>query len=49
MLEKKQSSSKYYTKENPSGPWSRALHEKRTGKPINEEEFKNTMKKVKEN
>ena len=30
---------KYYTKEHPSGPWSRALHQKRTGKPFNENEF----------
>jgi hypothetical protein len=31
---------KYYTKENPSGPWSRALYQMRNGKPFNEEEFK---------
>ena len=31
---------KYYTEEYPSGPWSRALFQMRTGKPFSEEEFK---------
>ncbi len=35
-------SHKYYTDEHPSGPWSRALYQKRTGKPFDENEFKKT-------
>ena len=31
---------KYYTEENPGGPWGRALHQMRTGKSIKEEELK---------
>jgi len=31
---------KYYTKEFPSGPWSRYLYQVRTGKPFNEKEFR---------
>ena len=34
------SSHKYYTDEHPSGPWSRALSQKRTWKPFDENEFK---------
>jgi len=30
---------KYYTDEHPSGPWSRSLYQKRTGKPFDENEF----------
>ena len=30
----------FYTDEHPSGSWSRALYQKRTGKPFIEEEFK---------
>ena len=40
MTEKREPSKKYYTDEHPGGPWSRALYEKRTGKPFNEEEFR---------
>jgi RimJ/RimL family protein N-acetyltransferase len=32
---------RYYTEETPSGPWSRALHQIRTKKPFDENEFKN--------
>jgi hypothetical protein len=43
---------KYYTDEFPSGPWSRALYQMRTGKPFDEEEFKKTFeegwKKIRE-
>jgi hypothetical protein len=39
-LDKFQPPHKYYTKEFPSGPWSRALHEMRTGKPFKEEAFR---------
>ncbi len=39
-LDKFQPRHKYYSKEFPSGPWSRALHEMRTGKPFKEEEFR---------
>ena len=35
---------KYYTKEFPSGPWSRALYAMRTGKPFKEEEFRDDHK-----
>jgi SpoVK/Ycf46/Vps4 family AAA+-type ATPase len=35
---------KYYTKEFPSGPWSRALYAMRTGKPFEEEEFRDDHK-----
>ncbi len=38
-LDKFQPRYKYYSKEFPSGPWSRALHEMRTGKPFKEGEF----------
>jgi len=36
--------SKYYSKEYPSGPWSRALYQMRTGKPFSEEEFQKDHK-----
>jgi hypothetical protein len=43
---------KYYTEEFPSGPWSRALYQMRTGKPFDEEEFKKSYaedrKKIRE-
>ena len=41
MKKEKQPASKYYTEEHPSGPWSRALYEKRTRTSFNEEDFKN--------
>jgi len=37
---------KYYTNEYPSGPWSRALHEKITGKPFDENEFRKTFEQA---
>ena len=40
MTERKQPAGKYYTEEHPSGPWSRAMYQMRTGKPFSEEEFK---------
>ncbi len=45
-LDKFQSRQKYYTEEYPSGPWSRALYQIRTGKPFKEEEFQNDHKKM---
>ncbi len=39
-LNKIQPPHKYYTEEYPSGPWSRALHEMRTGKHFKEGEFR---------
>ncbi len=38
-LDKFQPRHKYYSKEFPSGPWSRALYQMRTGKSFKEEEF----------
>jgi hypothetical protein len=45
-LDKFQSRQKYYTEKYPSGPWSRALYQIRTGKPFKEEEFQNDHKKM---
>jgi hypothetical protein len=42
--EKMPGKKRYYTKKNPSGPWSRALYEKRTGKLFKEEEFRDDHK-----
>ena len=39
-LDKFQPPHKYYSKEFPSGPMSRALYHMRTGKPFKEEEFR---------
>jgi hypothetical protein len=36
-------SHKYYTDEHPKCPWSRSLYQKRTGKPFDENEFKNDL------
>jgi hypothetical protein len=47
MTEKKEPKGKYYTEDHPSGPWSRALYQMRTGKPFSEEEFKKDFEQSK--
>ncbi len=46
-LDKFQPRHKYYSKEFPSGPMSRALYQMRTGKPFKEEEFRDIAQEEK--
>jgi hypothetical protein len=48
MKKEKEPSKKYYTDKHPSGSWSRALYQMRTGKPFDEKEFQEELEENQE-